>query len=150
MCKLIYIYREREQTSIFMNSKYKTYLLFGGGRSNISRWLMVGMEPCKGRTRNLLVSPSKLFPFIISFSLLISSQPVRNTRIAPSPSLRQIYSIVVSTYKIIYMNTDLSTPVTLKSFKKKEFSEYIPVPNQAVTLTTLQVKLLLTHSNSYR
>lgn len=79
--------------------KKHTCLLLGGGRSNISHWLTVGIEPCKGRIKNLLESPTKLFPFSLSSSLEISSQPVRNTRIAPPASFRHIYSIVASTWK---------------------------------------------------
>lgn len=77
------------------------YRTLGRGRSKISRWLIVGIEPWTGRIRNLFGSPRIMFALSFSRSLEISSQPVRKTRIAPSPSWRQICSIVASTCKKI-------------------------------------------------
>lgn len=95
-------------------------LLFGGGRSNISHWLAVGIEPCKGRIKNLWGSPSKLFPLSLSSNLEISSQPVRNTRIAPLPSFRHIYSIVASTWNIIGIKWHRHTIKRIPQHEKKE------------------------------
>lgn len=82
-----------------------THRISDGGRSKISRWLMVGIEPCNGRIKNLLELPKTLCTFNLSWSLDISSQPVRNTSMAPSSSCRHIYSMVASTYKHTNMNT---------------------------------------------
>lgn len=91
------IFPKQKSVSDEIGKKKHACLLLGGGRSNISRWLTVGIEPCRGRIKNLPGSPSKLFALSLSCSLEISSQPVRNTRIAPPPSFRHIYSIVAST-----------------------------------------------------
>lgn len=96
-------------------------LVLLGDLSNISRWFTVGIEPCSGRIRNLLEFPRKLFPLIFSSSLDISSHPVRNTRIAPSFSWRQMYSIVASTYMLAEKRED------------KKFSEWQEQEQQNAT-----------------
>jgi hypothetical protein len=77
------------------------YCTPGGGNWNISDWLMVGMDACKGNKRNRVPSLNITFAFNWSISFEISSQPGKNTRIAPAELVLfvQMCSIMTSTCK---------------------------------------------------
>ncbi len=77
------------------------YCTPGGGNWNISDWLMVGMDACKGNKRNRVPSLNITFAFNWSISFEISSHPGKNTRIAPTELVLfvQMCSIMTSTCK---------------------------------------------------
>lgn len=66
--------------------RIRTFLIPGGGRSNMARWFAVGMEPCRGRREHRCGLPVTGCAWSCSRSLEISSQPVMKTRTPPSGS----------------------------------------------------------------